>query len=159
MDSPVCRLIDEGGDWDRRNRLKVYQGLHLLTVRDFKKGGELLIDALSTFTASELMDYDSFVTVTVISCMVWMERVDIKKKVNPPFPPQTNRRDSTLTLVLFVRQIINSPEIRQVFPTQPALESLATSLYNCEYAAFFQSLGEPPCPHPLSSLFLIACGG
>lgn len=77
----TIRLIDEGGDWDRRNRLKVYQGLHLLTIRDFKKGGELLIDALSTFTASELLDYDSFVTITVLSCMVWMERTDIKKKV------------------------------------------------------------------------------
>ncbi|KAL7416105.1 proteasome 26S subunit [Mrakia frigida] len=126
----ASKLIDEGGDWDRRNRLKVYQGLHLLTIRDFKKGGELLIDALSTFTASELMDYDSFVTVTVISCMVWMERVDIKKK------------------------IINSPEIRQVFPTQPALESLATSLYNCEYAAFFQSLATVEQNHLIPSRVL-----
>lgn len=30
------KLIDEGGDWDRRNRLKVYEGLYAITVRDFK---------------------------------------------------------------------------------------------------------------------------
>ena len=76
----------------------MYQGLHLLTVRDFQKGGELLIDALSTFTASELMDYDAFVTVTVISCMVWMERTDIKKKVR-----LLRRRDS-LALHALIRR-------------------------------------------------------
>ena len=30
------KLIDEGGDWDRRNRLKVYEGLYAVTIRDFK---------------------------------------------------------------------------------------------------------------------------
>ena len=45
---PLHRLIGEGGDWDRRNRLKVYTGLHFLSIRQFKHGGELLLDALST---------------------------------------------------------------------------------------------------------------
>ncbi|KAJ7208163.1 PCI-domain-containing protein [Mycena haematopus] len=48
-------LIDEGGDWDRRNRLKVYRGLYMLSIRQFKSGGDLFIDALSTFTATELI--------------------------------------------------------------------------------------------------------
>jgi len=26
-------FIDKGGDWDRRNRLKVYRGLHLVSMR------------------------------------------------------------------------------------------------------------------------------
>ena len=30
------KMIDDGGDWDRRNRLKVYEGLYKLTIRDFK---------------------------------------------------------------------------------------------------------------------------
>ncbi|RHY25995.1 hypothetical protein DYB32_007957 [Aphanomyces invadans] len=34
-------LIDEGGDWDRRNRLKVYEGCYLLMARDFKKASIL----------------------------------------------------------------------------------------------------------------------
>jgi hypothetical protein len=38
------RLIEKGGDWDRRNRLKVYRGLHLLSIRQFAKSGELLLD-------------------------------------------------------------------------------------------------------------------
>ena len=30
-------LMEEGGDWDRRNRLKVYSGLYALAIRDFEK--------------------------------------------------------------------------------------------------------------------------
>lgn len=28
-------LVETDGDWDRRNRLKAYQGLHLLTIRAY----------------------------------------------------------------------------------------------------------------------------
>lgn len=75
-------LVEEGGDWDRRNRLKVYEGLHLLSVRQFKAGGELFLDALSTFTATELIDYKDFVTLTVLSNVLSLGRRDIKKKVS-----------------------------------------------------------------------------
>uniref|UniRef100_A0A8C6PYT1 26S proteasome non-ATPase regulatory subunit 6 n=1 Tax=Nothobranchius furzeri TaxID=105023 RepID=A0A8C6PYT1_NOTFU len=58
-------LIEEGGDWDRRNRLKVYQGLYCVAIRDFKQAAELFLDTVSTFTSYELMDYKTFVTYTV----------------------------------------------------------------------------------------------
>ena len=74
------RLIEKGGDWDRRNRLKVYRGLHLLSIRQFKRGGELLLDALSTFTATELLSYNDFVALTVISNTLTLSRPDLKKK-------------------------------------------------------------------------------
>lgn len=77
----LSRLIEEGGDWDRRNRLKVYQGLHLLSIRSFQRGGELFNDALSTFTANELIDYNEFVTLCVIVNTLCLKRVDLKKKV------------------------------------------------------------------------------
>merc|ERR1719421_389188 len=31
------KLLDEGGDWERKNRLKVYQGVYFMAVRDFKQ--------------------------------------------------------------------------------------------------------------------------
>lgn len=74
-------LVDEGGDWDRRNRLKVYSGLHALSIRKFKEAGDLFIDALSTFTATELLSYNDFVALTVISAVLSLNRVDLKKKV------------------------------------------------------------------------------
>lgn len=30
-------LVAEGGDWERKNRLKVYEALFLLATRDIKK--------------------------------------------------------------------------------------------------------------------------
>ena len=74
-------MVEKGGDWDRRNRLKVYNGLYLLSIRQFKRGAEFLLDALSTFTATELVDYNDFVALTVISNVLTLSRPDLKKKV------------------------------------------------------------------------------
>ena len=53
------------GDWDRRNRLKVYEGLYAMSIRDFLKAANLFLDTISTFTSYELMDYDVFVKYAV----------------------------------------------------------------------------------------------
>lgn len=123
-------LIEEGGDWDRRNRLKVYNGLKLLSVRQFKRGGELLLDALSTFTATELISYNDFVTLTVISNALTLKRVDLKKKV------------------------IGAPEVNQVLPEIPVLGELIKSLYNCRYDKFFSALATLEQTHLLPSRIL-----
>jgi 26S proteasome regulatory subunit N7 len=110
------KLIEEGGDWDRRNRLKVYRGLHFVSIRQFKRGGELFIDALSTFTAIELISYNDFVALTVISNTLALKRVDLKKK------------------------IIDAPEVIQVLPELPILGDLIKNLYECHYDKFFLAL-------------------
>lgn len=78
----ACSLIEEGGDWDRRNRLKVYQGLYCVAIRDFKQAAELFLDTVSTFTSYELMDYKTFVTYTVYVCMIALKRPDLREKVD-----------------------------------------------------------------------------
>ena len=50
-------MMEEGGDWDRRNRLKVYEGLYCMAVRNFSKAADLFLETVSTFTSYELMDY------------------------------------------------------------------------------------------------------
>ena len=74
-------LIEEGGDWDRRNRLKVYQGIYFLSIRDFKSAANNFLDSISTFTSYELMDYKTFVMYTVLASMIVLERVDLRQKV------------------------------------------------------------------------------
>ena len=74
-------LIDSGGDWDRRNRLKAYQGLHLLTVRSHALAAPLLLDSLSTFTSYELCNYSSLVIYAILAGSVSLKRVDFKSKV------------------------------------------------------------------------------
>jgi 26S proteasome regulatory subunit N7 len=43
-------MMEEGGDWDRRNRLKVYEGLYSMSIRDFSKAANLFLETVSTFT-------------------------------------------------------------------------------------------------------------
>ena len=74
-------LVDSGGDWDRRNRLKAYQGLYLLTVRSYNLSAPLLLDSLSTFTSYELCSYSSLVVYSVLAGSVSLKRVDFKSKV------------------------------------------------------------------------------
>ncbi|CAF9902989.1 MAG: hypothetical protein GOMPHAMPRED_000055 [Gomphillus americanus] len=74
-------LIESGGDWDRRNRLKAYQGLHLLTIRSYNLAAPLLLDSLSTFTSYELCSYSSLVVYAVLAGSVSLKRVDFKSKV------------------------------------------------------------------------------
>ena len=74
-------LVESGGDWDRRNRLKAYQGLHLLTVRSYNLAAPLLLDSLSTFTSYELCSYSSLVVYSVLAGSVSLKRVDFKSKV------------------------------------------------------------------------------
>ncbi|XP_023664497.1 26S proteasome non-ATPase regulatory subunit 6-like [Paramormyrops kingsleyae] len=109
-------LIEEGGDWDRRNRLKVYQGLYCLAIRDFKEAAELFLDTVSTFTSYELMDYKTFVTFTVYVSMIALKRPDLREKV------------------------IKGAEILEVLHSLPCVRQYLFSLYECRYSVFFQSL-------------------
>jgi len=109
-------LIEEGGDWDRRNRLKVYEGVYSMAVRDFKKAAQLFLDTISTFTSYELMDYQRFVGYTVLVCMIALPRNDLRTKV------------------------VKGSEIQEVMHSSPDLRSYLNSLYECQYHTFFQKL-------------------
>ncbi|CAG8115925.1 unnamed protein product [Penicillium olsonii] len=74
-------LVESGGDWDRRNRLKAYKGLHLLTIRAYGLAAPLLLDSLSTFTSYELCSYSSLVIYSVLAGSLALKRVDFKAKV------------------------------------------------------------------------------
>ncbi|KAK7545995.1 26S proteasome subunit RPN7-domain-containing protein [Phyllosticta citricarpa] len=74
-------LVESGGDWDRRNRLKAYSGLHFLTVRNYNQAAPLLLDSLSTFTSYELCSYSALVIYAVLAGSVSLKRVDFKSKV------------------------------------------------------------------------------
>lgn len=111
-------LLEEGGDWDRRNKLRVYEGIFLYTRRDYKGASKWLVDSLSTFSADELMSYKDFVRYTIISGMLSLNRVDLKN------------------------QIINSSEVLQVIHEIPFMENYLNSFFNCDYGLFFKSLAE-----------------
>ncbi|EAN80548.1 proteasome regulatory non-ATP-ase subunit 7 [Trypanosoma equiperdum] len=107
------RLMKEG-DWERRNRLKVYEGLFYVYIRDFKKGSELLLDSISTFAASELMDFNEFILVTVVASLPVLSRSQLKKCI----------LDSPE---------VHSANIKNVF-------HLVTAIYECRYKEVFPTL-------------------
>jgi len=112
------QMLEEGGDWDRRNRLKVYEGLYAMSVRDFANGAKLFLDAVSTFTSYELMDYVKFVEYTVFISVLALDRSELHKNV------------------------IKGSEILEVLHQLPDAKKYLFSLYNCQYADFFQELGK-----------------
>ncbi|KAH8288762.1 hypothetical protein KR054_009357 [Drosophila jambulina] len=109
-------LIEEGGDWDRRNRLKVYQGVYSVAVRDFKAAATFFLDTVSTFTSYELMDYPTFVRYTVYVAMIALPRNELRDKV------------------------IKGSEIQEVLHGLPDVKQFLFALYNCQYENFYVHL-------------------
>ena len=74
-------LLKEGGDWEKRNRLKVYEGLYLLFIRNFKDAGKNFLEALMTFTSYELFDFKTFVFYTAVINIISVDRKTLKEKI------------------------------------------------------------------------------
>ena len=109
-------LLTTGGDWERRNRLKIYEGLYMMTVRDFAKAAELFLSGLATFTCTELFDYERFVFYTTTLSLVALDRKTLREKV------------------------VKAPEILSVYEKINHLPQLMTDLYESNYSGFFAAL-------------------
>lgn len=58
--------MEKGGDWERKNKLKIYEALNYIMIRNFPEASKILIDAASTFTATEIISYDDIIFYVVI---------------------------------------------------------------------------------------------
>ncbi|KAJ2391798.1 proteasome regulatory particle subunit [Coemansia sp. RSA 2559] len=123
-------LIDKGGDWDRRNRLKAIECIWSCSQRQFKKASDLFIGCLSTYSSPELMPLSEFVCHGALACAVVMSRADMKKKV------------------------IDAPEVVEVSFNIPSVDKLLRSLYDCRYADFFSALADVETEHLCVSRYL-----
>jgi 26S proteasome regulatory subunit N7 len=109
------KLFEEGGDWERKNRLKVYEGLYFMSTRNFKQATTLFLDSISTFTTYEIFPYDTFIFYTVLTSIISLDRVSLKQKV------------------------VDAPEILTVIGKIPHLSEFLNSLYDCQYKSFFSA--------------------
>merc|ERR1711909_112824 len=91
---------------------------YAMSVRDFKLCAKLFLDAISTFTSYELMDYVKFVEYAVWISVLALDRSDLHKEV------------------------IKGSEILEILHQLPDTKKYLFSLYNCQYADFFQELGK-----------------
>lgn len=74
-------LVQEGGDWERKNRLQIYEGLYLCLKRQFLQASQNFIQTLSTFTATELLSFDEFVFRVVILATLSLSRSEFRTKI------------------------------------------------------------------------------
>jgi 26S proteasome regulatory subunit N7 len=110
--------VEEGGDWERRNLLGVYEATYFVMIREWKEAANLFLKSIATFTAHELYSYETLIFYTVISSVVMLDRPTLREKV------------------------INSPDILTVIRDIPNLRPFLFSLYECKYNQFFVALAK-----------------
>mmetsp|Transcript_28907 Transcript_28907/g.41420 ORF Transcript_28907/g.41420 Transcript_28907/m.41420 type:complete len:435 (-) Transcript_28907:16-1320(-) len=114
----AVKLSNEGGDWDRRNRLKVYSAMNKILNRDFKGAASLLVDCIATFSCNELCSYSDFIVYAILTNILHLPRTEVKAK------------------------IVDGPEILSILNEIPVVYKLVCSLYDCDYKAFLHTLVE-----------------
>jgi len=140
-------LFEEGGDWERKNRLKVYEGLYCLSTRNFKKAADLFLDSISTFTTYELFPYDTFIFYTVLTSIISLDRVSLKQKVFKVMIWSSVVQFScwlclSVSNFNWIWQVVDAPEILTVIGKIPHLSEFLNSLYDCQYKSFFSAFGK-----------------
>ena len=107
-------LLKEGGDWEKKSRLKVYEGLYLIFIRNFKNAGKNFLEALMTFTSYELFDFKTFVFYTAVINIISVDRKTLKEK------------------------IIDNSDVLSCINDIPHLQKFLNTFYDGQYAEFFK---------------------
>lgn len=109
-------LIDLGGDWDRRNRLKVYQAMYLILCREIRQASAILLECVATFSCVEMMTYEEFMFQAIICSIISLSRSELRT------------------------QVVKNSQVISVIRDHPRLQRLLMSIYNCEYDDFFKAI-------------------
>jgi 26S proteasome regulatory subunit N7 len=114
-------LIESGGDWDRRNRLRIYDATRALLARDIPKANELFLATIASFNADEMYSPATNAFYTVICALLTLDRVELSTR------------------------IIDSPEVAAVANERPLgalAQRLAQTFYDGEYSQFMVTLAD-----------------
>merc|ERR1740121_3413445 len=106
--------LGKGGDWERRNKLKVYEGVFLMMSRHWKEAAQLFLKVMPTFTAVELVEFKDFVFYAVILTMVALDRPMIREN------------------------LVSSPEVLGSIKETPYLHDFMESYFYCRYQPFME---------------------
>lgn len=112
------RLNDEGGDWEKKNKLLVYEGLWLIKKRDLESAAVTLLSCVNTFNAPEILSFEQLVFYGVALGMVTLQRKELKAKV------------------------IDNSDIIAVLREDATLYDYLFSLYERRYRDFFGNLSK-----------------
>jgi len=112
----ISKLVDNTVDWDRRNRLMVYNAISKLQSRDLKSASSLLLKEISTFSCVEMCSYKDFLVYAILCNTLYLSRNELKAK------------------------IINTSEIHIISQAIPQISDVVFSLYNCNYNDYLSAL-------------------
>jgi len=115
-------LMEQGGDWERKNRLRSYEALYKMAIRDMKGAATLFLETVPTFGSYELLTYDKLIFYTVITSVFALDRPDLRLKVI-----RSNEIQERLN---------GGGENGELIPIKNYLDSF----YNCHYDQFFINL-------------------
>ena len=113
-----CRelLKEEGADWEKKNRFKIYEGLNFILNKNFKDAGKNFLEALMTFTSYELFDFKTFVFYTAVINIITVDRKTLKDR------------------------IIDNSDVLSCINEIPHLQKFLNTFYDGEYGEFFHEL-------------------
>jgi 26S proteasome regulatory subunit N7 len=117
-------LMEQGGDWERKNRLRSYEGLYKMAVRDFKGAAALFLEAVPTFGSYELLSYENLIFYTVLTTVFSLDRPDLRVKV--------------IRCNEIQEQLTGGGEKGELIPVKQFLEAF----YGCHYDQFFITLAQ-----------------
>ena len=116
----MTELVDSAtklaNDWDRRNRLKVYDAMGKVLMRDIKGAASLLVDCIATFSCTEFCNFNEFVVYSIVTNILHLPRTEIKEK------------------------IIDGPEIVAIVGEIPEAWKLVNCLYDCDYKGYLNAM-------------------
>merc|ERR1739838_184534 len=109
-------LLERGGDWERRNNLKIYEGMMLVMSGKLEEASYFLVNGLSTFSATELLSFDKFVFYAVSLAIIAESRKNYKSLV------------------------IESPEVHKLSTEDESFKKFAISFYEGRFRDGFVAL-------------------
>ena len=109
------KLNEEGGDWEKKNKLMVYEAVLLLVKKELAKAANLFLSCVNTFNAPEVLPYETLVAYGVLLGALTLPRSEVSEKI-----------------------VGNSEILAVLFENKP-LHDFLFSLYNSKYNQYFEA--------------------
>ena len=109
-------LEEEGGDWEKRNKLSLYKSLRNIKRRNFERAAQLLLSTISTYNSPEIMSYSTLIFYATVLSILSLPRSEIKEKV------------------------VEKSEVTTELMRDEVTRNFLDSYYRCKYNEFFPRL-------------------
>lgn len=114
-------MVEEQGDWDRRNNFLILSALWYIRERKFVKATENLLKNVTTYLSEHTTSYRTFVQYTICSSLITLDRVKLKK------------------------QLVDSPHVKEALLENDQgqlFQQLLDAHYGCRYKEYFIKLAQ-----------------